>query len=670
MFQITGIKIGEKSVGRKVLKDSFYSFISLKDEVPDNLYGSNISLSAIVGMNGSGKTSIIDMIFRILNNLNAMMSTTPHVDYNPFAFIEDLDATLYFVNEKSETGYISCKKNKVEVKLPNKVEPFIFGENSQLSTDVKLPLNGIPDGIINELLDGLFYCIAVNFAPFAYNDRDFSDESCMRIENDLVPHNTKRSLNWLQGIFHKNDGYLSGITLVPYRNKGSFDVEKEKKIAKNRFICILKFIPSFLEGYILEEVKYAFDKNIFDGKFSITTPYQGNNFKPLHSKDPLMSFENILSIKATSIASEILRGYGIEKNIIFSKKENLTPYLYLVYKTLNCAKYPTYHDYRFIQDVNLSFVEGDSYQKERGFRLAKAIMNDDSHRTFKIHQTLRYLRFLDKLKMPDVSVKKEISLEDYLIITSGGFYPEKHTPEELMQMLPPPFLKPSIMLKDSDGTIVNFDDLSSGEKQFFNVCGAVVYQILNLQSLLINLGKNFFPSKSYKRVLVILDEIEICFHPEMQRNFFKKLFSLIIRLGLADFLKLHFIASTHSPFILSDIPKGNILYLKDGKTVDSDIFINPFAANINDILAQSFFLGEKGFIGEMAKESILSLFEFLKSKEDYNKWNADTAYKFIKIIGEPIIRRDLSSLYAKKFKDKTLIQREIDFLKRMMEESE
>ena len=34
-------------------------------------------------------------------------------------------------------------------------------------------------------------------------------------------------------------------------------------------------------------------------------------------------------------------------------------------------------------------------------------------------------------------------------------------------------------------------------------------------------------------------------------------------------LKLHLILTSHSPFILSDIPKQNIIFLKDGKQVDA-----------------------------------------------------------------------------------------------------
>lgn len=52
--------------------------------------------------------------------------------------------------------------------------------------------------------------------------------------------------------------------------------------------------------------------------------------------------------------------------------------------------------------------------------------------------------------------------------------------------------------------------------------------------------------------------------------------------------------------MLSDMRKSNIIYLEDGYKKGKENLMNPFGANINDILAQSFFLDD-GFMGDFAK---------------------------------------------------------------------
>ena len=103
--------------------------------------------------------------------------------------------------------------------------------------------------------------------------------------------------------------------------------------------------------------------------------------------------------------------------------------------------------------------------------------------------------------------------------------------------------------------------------------------------------------------------------------------------------------TTHSPFILSDIPKCNIIYLEEGKMVDEyEGFINPFGANVNDVLKQSFFL-KNGFTGEFAKRKITSLATFLSSprKED-RQLDLNIAQNLIDMIGEPLVKQNLQIL--------------------------
>ena len=173
---------------------------------------------------------------------------------------------------------------------------------------------------------------------------------------------------------------------------------------------------------------------------------------------------------------------------------------------------------------------------------------------------------------------------------------------------------------------------------------------------------------------MVLDEVEICFHPEYQRTFVHKLLSMLTRLGMNNNCSINIWIVTHSPFILSDIPQNSILYLKKGRQQTMPETDNPFGANINDILKQSFFL-EHGFMGEFAKNNVLSLCNFLDAdKNNYRNvpsmyknidWDAKRAYNFIQQVGEPLLRTQLMMAYKN---SQGLSRREkIDALKKELE---
>ena len=89
--------------------------------------------------------------------------------------------------------------------------------------------------------------------------------------------------------------------------------------------------------------------------------------------------------------------------------------------------------------------------------------------------------------------------------------------------------------------------------------------------------------------------------------------------------------------------------MKEGKQDNYDINKrNPFAANVNDILRNSFFL-EKGFMGEFTKQKILSLIKFITGKSNNSKeWDREGAKHFISLIGEPILKEKLTDLLNSK----------------------
>jgi len=118
---------------------------------------------------------------------------------------------------------------------------------------------------------------------------------------------------------------------------------------------------------------------------------------------------------------------------------------------------------------------------------------------------------------------------------------------------------------------------------------------------------------------------------------------------------------THSPFILSDIPKENVIFLEKGKQVypfeDNQ---QTFGANIHTLLSHGFFMKD-GLMGEFAKDKIDTVIKYLNQ----TKLSDDEIIyceNIISIIGEPIIKRQLQKMLD----SKRLC--EIDVIKKQIEE--
>ena len=115
----------------------------------------------------------------------------------------------------------------------------------------------------------------------------------------------------------------------------------------------------------------------------------------------------------------------------------------------------------------------------------------------------------------------------------------------------------------------------------------------------------------YKNINIVLDEIELYFHPELQRSYLNHLHNTISKTNANNILGLNILFVTHSPFILSDIPDSKILFLEkdskdiQSKTIASNKKIKTFGANIHELLINGFFMDNS--IGEYALKEIKNI---------------------------------------------------------------
>jgi ABC-type multidrug transport system ATPase subunit len=144
-------------------------------------------------------------------------------------------------------------------------------------------------------------------------------------------------------------------------------------------------------------------------------------------------------------------------------------------------------------------------------------------------------------------------------------------------------------------------------------------------------------------ILLLIDEAEMALHPQWQKQFISLLTDFIAERFKSN--KVQIILTSHSPFILSDLPPNYVILLKrDGekaKVVDSlDNKNETFGANIHELLTDSFFL-QDGLIGEFARKKIDDLIKGVNRQETFTEKEYNALKKEIDMIGEPFVRYKL-----------------------------
>ena len=218
-----------------------------------------------------------------------------------------------------------------------------------------------------------------------------------------------------------------------------------------------------------------------------------------------------------------------------------------------------------------------------------------------------------------------------------------------LDLLPPPIYKAEILYKTEhdDESCIPYRFLSSGEKQLVNNFGALIYHLRNLDSISDD-------GRRYENINIILEEIELYFHPEYQRMVVIRLLEKITAITFKHIKRISITFVTHSPFILSDIPLCNVLFLEHGKSADVRMQENTFGSNIHGMLKNGFFLPSLP-MGEFAHEKINNLFERLNrfKIDNRNKLQEEWFYSNIMRVGEPYLREQLMRLYNMHYPDVT-----------------
>ena len=166
-----------------------------------------------------------------------------------------------------------------------------------------------------------------------------------------------------------------------------------------------------------------------------------------------------------------------------------------------------------------------------------------------------------------------------------------------------------------------------------------------------------------ENLIIVLDEPDSFLHPEWSRKFIS-----ILILFLEENFKqnIQVIFTTNSPFMLSDIPSQNVIYLENGQVRRKEI--QTFGQNIHTLLKQGFFMDST--MGQFVKNKIEKINSeldlYITKKEKLTDVQHKEYKKIINVIGEPIIQNHLREKLKKVSSEQLRIielQKEIDELR-------
>lgn len=192
--------------------------------------------------------------------------------------------------------------------------------------------------------------------------------------------------------------------------------------------------------------------------------------------------------------------------------------------------------------------------------------------------------------------------------------------------------------------------LSTGENLLLNQFGKLMHLLKKDDNgyWLSGTTNSFY---SANNAVIMLDEAEVSFHPEWQRKYFNAFLKFIKKNICERGTHVQLILATHSPIILSDIPKQNTVFLKKDKLTQNTICVEgeeTFAANIFSLYHNAFFLDESE-IGAFAENKLCDLVKAIHSifneTSIYSIKEEEKLIRQIQLIGDPYIRRKFEKEY-------------------------
>lgn len=177
---------------------------------------------------------------------------------------------------------------------------------------------------------------------------------------------------------------------------------------------------------------------------------------------------------------------------------------------------------------------------------------------------------------------------------------------------------------------INWVGISSGHKAYLNLFASISSELRYAKS---------------ENLLLCIDEGDLYLHPKWQTEFFDKIITILPKLFSGN---IQLILTSHSPFILSDLPKQCVTIVDpeinaSQSVIDGHLLpLDTFAGNLYSLYRSPFFLENKR-LSDFSSSKIKYVIDRLKNIEvsDLEKKALDQT---IRLVGDKIIKLQLEKL--------------------------
>lgn len=576
-------------------KDMCLSIDKNAESIDEILYGENINVTAIVGDNGVGKSTILDFIREIIFNLETL--------------------------KKNASGFIVWEQDS---KLH--VHSFM---NQELKVDQNVKLEKY--FYLKEDFGLIYYSDSLDLKYYNNLFDDGEDVYTYPSEDDNYEIGPFRNREWTQ--YNISTSYLikkSNGNILKYFHE---EIKKQLQLYKEIKDAAENVIPFPIPSMMTIEIMYLdlkiFD-NVLDDNLS-SYEYMGIGHKGENNTDSytiglLKKLENIYRSKTISLRPltvnqlvqwDIFLVYVY--NLLDKRKENRESRddysdVDSVIKEILGSDIPDDED-RFLTSLSRCFKKEatesfneykDFYISLQNFRQHKSKQGCDIRFSIPgdILNALRETMFNEfgTNDIKNFDLYQRILSEDNSV---GPHYMKKlgwdgiREIDDFLEL----FSKYSQISYNVDFFQCNWG-MSSGENNLFCLF-ARLFDVMKINQC-----------DKLRNIIFLLDELDGSFHPKWQQRIMKSITEFIQK--QYPEVKFQIILTTHSPVLLSDVPKENTEFVKNKSKSEQEIkHEQTFAANIATLYYDSFFM-EDGSIGEIAQNVIGNLIDTINETSEAN----------------------------------------------------